>query len=428
MAIGHRPLVELCMSKQLTTIVLLGSPFLSLVVFVALVRSLSLSSSSSSSLPRSSAMSSMPPPSTEQELQKQLEAARQHINQLNYDHQQTVVQAQAEIASLRQQQQQQAALAVSSSPSLSSPSPSSGAGGAFTPSRVDLKPMQPTPFHGTANGNAEQWLTELERYFLVAGLDERDPRRSALASTYLKDTASVWYTSTVKDPTFGATPSWAVFRERFLSHFQPLAASRMARAAIRNLRHRHKVAGYSQEFQRQMLLIPDMSVADQIEFYISGLQGHIAQEVDRAMPKSLSEAMEVAQRVELMLATRRGGRPTFGRPFIPYHRGGGEYNGHAGGDHGDRMDLSALGGDQPDFDYGGEDYSPNEAAYLNAMFQRGRGGGPRPSSRGGRGGHISVPGLSRADFDKLSKEGKCFHCRESGHLARNCPKAQKSKN
>ena len=73
-------------------------------------------------------------------------------------------------------------------------------------SHVSLKPMQPSTFHGTVSGNAEQWLVELERYFTVVGLSEADPRRALFASTYLKDAASGWYVSAVKEPDFGTSP------------------------------------------------------------------------------------------------------------------------------------------------------------------------------------------------------------------------------
>jgi len=359
----------------------------------------------------------------ELQLQQQLLAAQQQ-------QQQTVQDAQKEIHALRSQlqQQQQLMAASSSSPSSSSSSssssfPSGNVGPQSSMSHVSLKPMQPSTFHGTVSGNAEQWLVELERYFTVVGLSEADPRRALFASTYLKDAASGWYVSAVKEPDFGTSPPWQLFKERFLTRFRPLAAARMARAAIRNLKHRYKVAGYSQEFQKQMQLIPDMSVADQIEFYICGLQTHLAQEVDREQPKSLAEAMEAAQRIELLLSTRRA-HNSFGRT-VPYFRSSG-YASQSGGNEGDRMDLSVMRSGTDGGDYYYED-ELEEQLRLNAMSYRGgrgreRGRGGAPFRNGGRGGKLNVPGMSKEEFDKLMKEGKCFKCKETGHLARNCPK------
>ena len=280
------------------------------------------------------------------DLQQQLLAAQQ----------QTILMkeaADAEVNNLRAQLAAAlSAKSLHSGASSSSPPPSGhGSGGnqQAPPSlRIDMKAMQPSSFHGTASNSADQWLMEVERYFLAVGLGELDPRRALFAATYLKDAASTWYTSALKEADFGPSPSWVLFKERFLKRFRPLAASRMARAAIRSLKQRIKVAGYSQEFQKHMQLIPDMSVADQVESYICGLHSHIAMEVDREQPQTLSDAMELAQRIELMLATRRGGHSSYGRS-MPYNRGGGGHYSSSG----DNMDLSALfeGGECPD-EYG----------------------------------------------------------------------------
>ena len=157
---------------------------------------------------------------------------------------------------IHQLQQQPAALPLTSSSSsfVAPPSASSPA-----VSRIDLKPMAPSAFHGTASSNADQWLMEMERYFTVASLAEVDPRRVPFASTFLKEGASTWYTSVHAE-----IAGWNDFKQKFLQRFRPLAASRMARTAIRNLKQRFKVASYSAEFQKHMQHITDKSLADQI--------------------------------------------------------------------------------------------------------------------------------------------------------------------
>ncbi len=283
--------------------------------------------------------------------------------------------------------------------------------------------MKPSAFRDSHRDDADQWITEMERYFAAARIAEDNAERSHLASTYLKDAASTWYSSETRDNAFGLSPSWAVFKAGFLARFRPVEASRMARAAIRNLRHRVRVAGYTQEFQRLLQRIPDMSTSDQIDNYIHGLQSHIAQEVDREQPKTLAAAMEVAQRVELLLATRRSGGRMFGRALPSYGGGSGSS---------DAMDVSHVregGGEDTDFYFEGDHH-------LNALFGRGgssggfrggRGGGG--GGRGGRGGKHHAPSMSREEYDRLMKEDKCFKCKKPGHIARHCPSsASESKN
>lgn len=371
--------------------------------------------------------------SMEQQLQEQLAASQQQNLEQAAQLQQAAqavlaMQAlQAENQQLRaaQLQQQQSMLALSSSSAPIQQGAQLIPAAAAAAGRIDLKPMQPSSFNGSTGSNADQWLMEMERYFAVVLLSEVDPRRVPFASTFLKEGASTWYTSVATE--FGGAPSWIEFKQRFLLRFRPLAASRMARSAIRNLKQRFKVASYSAEFQKHLQLISDMSVADQIEFYISGLQSHLAMEVDRDEPKTLAAAMESAQRIELMLASRRG-MSSFGRSrsFNPSS----SYYHSSSGARGDDMDLSAL----LETNWSQEDDNKNSASLLlrlAAMFQRGGGRG----GRGGRGGNNGsgslrtsrqVPNLSQDEFDRLSREGKCFRCKQTGHLARNCSSSSSS--
>jgi Retrotransposon gag protein/Zinc knuckle len=77
--------------------------------------------------------------------------------------------------------------------------------------------------------------------------------------------------------------------------------------------------------------------------------------------------------------------------------------------------------------------SQGNAQYLAAMNNQGRPFAhpvpPRPMFGGGQSGSsFRTPGLTRPEFDQLSREGKCFHCKQVGHLARNCPKLRPSLN
>lgn len=370
---------------------------------------------------------------------------QQYLQQQQQQHQQQMHTMQQEVLALRQQVQ-----AVSSNSSSSSGSSSSSS------SLVKVKPNQPSVFYGRVESNAEQWVVEVERYFSAAGISENDSRRVLLASTYLKEGASIWYTSVVSSNELSNNATWNEFKVLFLRRFRPLAASRIARAKIRLLKHHRRVVGYAEEFQKLMQQIPDMSVADQIEFFSGGLQRHIAVEVDREQPKSLHEAMEIATRVELIMNGRNayGGSAAVGKG---YYGGSGGSSGKSSGSA--PMDLSAVEGDC-DFVYADEVGSAGHplnllataagsnattgkmnsnhiqevaaataTAVVNAMNYRGglsswRGGQRRPFRGGGRGGQggRGVPGLSKDEYDRLSKEGKCFRCKEGGHLARNCPK------
>lgn len=374
--------------------------------------------------PRSSPPHTMASLSSEQQQEQptlSMEFVQQQIKHMTqqYEHQMSVMKQenQALLTALQQQQQWQQQQQQQQLAATSSSSPPSQQPGVIVANqqvaRIDLKPLQPSAFNGTGN-QADQWLAEVERYFMVAGLPETDTRRVPIASTYLKEVASGWYTSMASE--LGASPTWSVFRAKFLERFRPIAASRVARAALRTLKHRYKVAGYTQEFQKHMQHIDDMSKTDQIEAYLGGLQQHLAAEVDREQPQTLAAAMEIAQRVELRLATRSSASA-----YGPPRRGGFVTHRSGGGDRGDPMELSSASGPQE----GGSGDETGE--HVNAMSFRGRGGrGGGVGGRGGRGGSRFVQHLSPEELEKLYKEGRCFNCKEQGHAARFCDK--KSKN
>jgi len=278
--------------------------------------------------------------------------------------------------------------------------------------------MQPSLFTGGMHGNAEQWLQEMERFFLASNM-AGEQSRVLYASTYLKDAASTWFNSLWPEDHRAQhiqQCSWDDFKEKFRARYRPLAPARMARTTLRTLTQRNKVAGYTDAFLKQVQLM------DQVDAYINGLHTDIAEEVDRGDPDTLAKAMDLAQRAEARLTHRRG-QKSYGsstnaythryteRRVVPVHVR-----------NEDRMDLSVLQGE----DDGSSSDGSSSSTSLHVMQAQRRGGARRSSPRrfGGRSTHVRtrVPELSREDFDRLSREGKCFCCREGGHLARNCPK------
>lgn len=286
-----------------------------------------------------------------------------------------------------------------------------------------IKAMAPSSFNGSMGMNPEQWLQEMERYLCVTGVD--DNSKVLLASTYLKGGASVWFNTLDRALQQG---DWKSFCVAFRQRFSPLDAARVARATLRKLRQRRNVSEYSTAFLRQIELIPDMSIADQLEYYINGLHSRLADAVDRSQPATLHAAMNTAQREELRQATRHFHGPTL--PRIQYYQPRPTYQTSSYQDS-DSMDLSMLDQEIDQmYEEQPEDSSKPSEGQLYAL-PMGRSNGSsivrnrhnsfrqgstsRTNSRG-------VPGLTREEFDRLSRENRCFACKQPGHLARNCSK------
>lgn len=356
---------------------------------------------------------------------QQAQAQLQHAQQQLQQQQQQLLGTQQQNEQLRQRiAQLEAAAAAAAAARASGPAPDPQHSAAAHSSRI--KAMAPSAFVGGVGVNPEQWLREMERYLRVTGVDPAS--WVPLSSTYLKGGASVWL-NTLDSATQDG--DWHTFRDAFLARFSPLDAARVARAALRKLRQRRNVAEYSTAFLRQIELIPDMSMADQLEYYLSGLHARLADAVDRQHPATLQEAMNAAQREELRQVTRQSYGPSGMRPH--YYQPRPTYSGpsYAGGE---SMDLSVLE-QEIDSLYAADtlpSFSSGEE-HLYALPMRRLGGtsnfrGPRDSFQevsSARPGWRGVPGLTRDEFDRLSRENRCFSCRQPGHLARNCTRNQR---
>jgi hypothetical protein len=281
-----------------------------------------------------------------------------------------------------------------------------------------LKPMKPSMFTARRGGDVDMWINEMERYLTLSTGGGDKGQFVPYAATYLKEAASTWYDSQTADVKAG---SWENFKKKLRERFRPLAPGRTARATLKSLKQQPgRLNAYCEIFLRTVQLIDDMSITDQLDIFIAGLHPRLADEVDRMDPKSLEDAMNYAQKVELRWVTRghrSGGSSSFSQSR--FASAPASSSGPA------PMDLSAL---EYDCAYM---YEEEEQEYLNAMNHRsGRrptiGGrappGPQMGIRRGR-----VENLTRDEFDRLSKEGKCFNCKQPGHLARNCTLGRQSR-
>lgn len=279
-----------------------------------------------------------------------------------------------------------------------------------------LKPNPPASFSGNVGSNPDQWLREVERYLRVVGADQS--KWVPFACTFLKAGAGTWFNN-VEQQHPQQVQNWDFFTQQFRSRFSPFEAARMARASLRTLQQRGRVSSYIEAFLKQVELIPDMAVADQLDAFINGLHPRLADAVDKERPTSLIDAMNAAQREEIRQATRNRHHGSSHMAAFSYRR---PQSQHATDS--DSMDLSVL--DQqleelylpPSQNSGSEvaAYPPHMLAAIHPFYPRR--GQYRPNIQG-------VPNLSREDYDRLSAERKCFNCQGSGHIARNCTRPRR---
>jgi len=323
--------------------------------------------------------------------------------------------------------------APSSAASAAHPLPSAPLHPANLPSKVKISP--PSNFTGTRSVNVDAWLFEMMSYLDVCAVP--DAQRLNVASSYLKDAALQWWLGQNRLPPLERPANWVTFTAALRERFQPLAASRTARAQLRALRQgKMNVAEYSNKFYTLVNLITDMGEADQIETFISGLRLDLAREVDLREPRSLQSAMTSAQKVELLLDNRNSYAPnttpgsripnfiptltTSSTSSVPTPMELGNLNVESEGHEIEQeYELYLVQGDEYESNYGiWDDEEPQsqggdekeDAEQLNAI-QNGNFSGKRHSA----------PFLSKEEFTRCMKNGLCLRCKKPGHVARNCP-------
>jgi hypothetical protein len=187
-------------------------------------------------------------------------------------------------------------------------------------SKVKISP--PSHYTGNRNVNVETWLFEMNQYLDITSVT-KSSQRISVASSYFKESALQWWVNQCHHA-FSPIDSWTwqQFTTAVRDRFQPLAASRTARAQLRNLRQANmSVSDYSHKFLQIVQLITDMSEVDQTELFIYGLRNHLSREVDMKEPRTLQEAMTMAQKVETLLDNHRSHfSPNEPRSFSQFSR------------------------------------------------------------------------------------------------------------
>ena len=336
--------------------------------------------------------------------------------------------------------------------------------------KLSLKVPQPPPFEGNNKVNVDIWLFEVQQYFDLVQVPSE--QRVAWVGTLLRESAATWWSSAVIEKrlklnlttpnsdsatsaaaalveattapansasttattTVTTTASlaldgkrvqdlftWHEFVELLRKRYMPHEAALTARAKLSTLQQ-FKLSGieaYNTEFQRQMALIHDMSVADQIEYYQRGLLSDVKKDVMNKERTSLMDAMNTATRSSaIALATKS-------------HAHVGAGSGHSGASAQAESEVNAIQLQHYNEGAGSLGRETMESPLLNSSlnylgtgafnsysYRGGRGmGGSGMNSRGGQGFF-----RNRDEGERLMRENRCFYCKQEGHVARFCPK------
>lgn len=206
--------------------------------------------------------------------------------------------------------------------------------------------------------------------------------------------------------------TWYDFRERIKKVFQPIDPETQARDKLCSLVQTSTVSAYASIFRQTVSKIHDMSEADKVHKFTFGLKYAIKQQVRVARAKTLDDAMEIAFRAEGLEyspppdMSTRASSSSFVDPDGPVP-----------------MELGTMHKSKFNNNHqrqGNGNQRNNGGNQRNQGYQR-SGNQRNQGNQSRRGTKISFK-----EQVELYAQGKCFDCKQPGHIAANCPNKTKN--
>ena len=252
-------------------------------------------------------------------------------------------------------------------------------------SSAKVSPAKPEKYSGQT-GKADQWTFEMEQYFKACGI--QDPHRVPFAGAMLTGNASIWWRSVAND-TESPITTWDQFKSELIFNFKHYDNTKAARNRLRSLQQRTSVSQFYAEFVRATLEIPGITEDEKMDRFLAGLKPNLQREIVLREPEDFNTMVKLAHKLDALFYTASGNRsqPTFfARQF----------------------DRSSSSAGRPQTSHHSSRPVPME---LGAIQHNGAG----PSN-------YYRPKLSDTDKSRLRTQGRCFYCKEPGHIAEYCPK------
>jgi hypothetical protein len=232
-----------------------------------------------------------------------------------------------------------------------------------------------------------------------------EAQKLAYAVSCLREGAVIWWRNVLQSmpETQRTQMTYNEFQQLLRNQYQPVAATDTARAALHRIRQHNDVQTYNTAYLRYANMLTDMSTADLLYLYKQGLKTEIVREVNMHRPDTLTECMNVAQRIEIeQRLLRTNTRTSYANAtrtnsYLPTTSVKSYPSYHVPTTV--PMEVAAVYAEQ------GHDIEPSPTE-VNTMN--------RPS-------HFVRTPLTAEQRQECMNKGLCFYCRQRGHLTRQCP-------
>ena len=224
---------------------------------------------------------------------------------------------------------------------------------------------EPKTFTGCAN-DFKEWTFAVE-LGLRANRIVKEDHEVDYATSYLGGNALLWLISCSESGRKFA--DWTSLKTALDESFGPLGADEDNRLQLFSLTQNGPLDEYIREFSRLSLMVSGLDDQSRALLFVRGLSASLRYEAMREHPRTVSEALRAARMAHRQVSLTRGNDQRQNREGTGYRRPSGR--------------------------------NVNEAIDHPFTTRRTK--------------------LSESDRAKLLREGRCFKCRQTGHMAKDCP-------
>ena len=137
------------------------------------------------------------------------------------------------------------------------------------PTQSTAKPNKPNPFKG--KGSLLSWTTRMSNYLRHVEENEALP----IAVSYLHDGAHEWWIAFVETDDGKNIKTWNNLKDALVSRFDRINKEKIAREKLAKWRQMKEGTSLNDDFQRIVLEIPNISMAEPIDRYTRELKSYI---------------------------------------------------------------------------------------------------------------------------------------------------------